>query len=83
MFNISNQFSQVGFHLGRPSRTSMEDVTVGKPSSHHGPKNTCQWAAYESSSPANHEFGFTAEQELIGQQMVSLCELMAPCGYIL
>ncbi|KAJ5946850.1 hypothetical protein N7454_003689 [Penicillium verhagenii] len=76
-------YSQLGFHLGRPFRTSMEDVTVGKPRQIVGPRGHCQWVPYDSSMLFGPNSGLLDSKEAIGQQLVSLCELMAPCGYIL
>ncbi|KAJ5939308.1 hypothetical protein N7466_002442 [Penicillium verhagenii] len=74
---------QLGFHLGRPFRTSMEDVTVGKPRQITGLRGHCQWVPYDSSTLFGPDSGLLDNKEAIGQQLVSLCELMAPCGYIL
>ncbi|KAJ5217927.1 uncharacterized protein N7498_000026 [Penicillium cinerascens] len=74
---------QLGFHLGRPFRTSMEDVTVGKPRQNAGSREHCRWKPCDSSSSASHGSGLLDSKDTISQQLVSLCELMAPCGYIL
>ncbi|KAJ5537792.1 hypothetical protein N7494_007271 [Penicillium frequentans] len=74
---------QLGFHLGRPSRTSMEDVTVRKPQAQAGQPGQHRWAPYETQGSYNSTAGLLDCTEAVSQQMVSLCELMAPCGYIL
>ncbi|KAJ6002758.1 hypothetical protein N7451_005305 [Penicillium sp. IBT 35674x] len=74
---------QLGFHLGRPSRTSMEDVTVRKPEAQVGQSGQYRWAPYEMQGSENSTAGLLDCTEAVSQQMVSLCELMAPCGYIL
>ncbi|GFF91717.1 hypothetical protein IFM61392_09414 [Aspergillus lentulus] len=74
---------QLGFHLGRPFRTSMEDVTVEKPRQKAGSRGHCGWIPGEPSSSASYNSGLLDIKDAISQQLVSLCELMAPCGYIL
>jgi hypothetical protein len=74
---------QLGFHLGRPFRTSMEDVTVEKPRQKAGSRGHCGWTPCEPSSSASHDSGLLDIKDAISQQLVSLCELMGPCGYIL
>lgn len=75
-------FSQLGFHLGRPFRTNMEDVTVGKPS-----QDCCnqsqEWIPYENPASLSQLFDGLDCTGLVSQQLVSLCEIMAPCGYVL
>ncbi|KAJ6023459.1 uncharacterized protein N7446_013821 [Penicillium canescens] len=66
--------------LSRPFRTSMEDVTIGKPRQCTGPRGQCRWTPYEPSS-VSHDSGLLDSKDAISQQLVSLCELMAPCGY--
>lgn len=78
-----NLFSHLGFHLGRPSRTSMEDVTVGKPHGQHSQLSQYRWAPYETQNRGNETTGLLDCTEAVSQQLVSLCELMVPCGYIL
>ncbi|KAJ5613821.1 hypothetical protein N7528_007475 [Penicillium herquei] len=73
----------LGFHLGRPFRTCMEDVTVGKPHGRVTKPNQYRWAPYENSSCGDETSGLHDCVEEVSQQLVSLCELMGPCGYIL
>ncbi|KAF7168738.1 hypothetical protein CNMCM5623_001644 [Aspergillus felis] len=70
-------------YLGRPFRTSMDDVTVGKPCQNAGSRGHFGWTPCEPSSSASHDSGLLDIKDVISQQLVSLCELMAPCGYIL
>ncbi|KAJ5683641.1 hypothetical protein N7462_006806 [Penicillium macrosclerotiorum] len=74
---------QLGFNLGRPSRTSMEDVTVRKPQGQVGQSEHYRWVPYEVQGDINSTTGLLDCTEAVSQQMVSLCELMVPCGYIL
>ncbi|KAJ5975042.1 hypothetical protein N7481_008749 [Penicillium waksmanii] len=73
---------QLGFHLGRPFRTNMDDVTVGKPS-----QDCCnqsqEWIPYEGPASLTQRFDGLDCTGLVSQQLVSLCEIMAPCGYVL
>jgi hypothetical protein len=75
-------FSQLGFHLGRPFRTNMDDVTVGKPS-----QDCCNqsqgWIPYENPASVIQRSDGHDCTGLVSQQLVSLCEIMAPCGYVL
>lgn len=73
----------MGFHLGRPFRTSMEDVTVSKPQDNVNQLGPDTWVPYEIRNPASETSGLLDCTEAVSQQLVSLCELMAPCGYIL
>ncbi|KAJ5761528.1 hypothetical protein N7533_003567 [Penicillium manginii] len=72
---------QLGFHLGRPFRTNMDDVTVGKPS-----QDCCNqsqgWIPYENPASVIQRSDGHDCTGLVSQQLVSLCEIMAPCGYI-
>jgi hypothetical protein len=61
----------------------MEDVTVRKPQGHVVQSEQYRWAPYEMENSANSTAGLLDCTEAVSQQMVSLCELMAPCGYIL
>ncbi|KAL2824866.1 fungal-specific transcription factor domain-containing protein [Aspergillus cavernicola] len=74
---------QVGFQLGRPFRTNMEDVTVSRPQGNADHWRNRGWVPYELSMSVAHGPGLLDCMEAICQQLVSLCELMAPCGYIL
>ncbi|GIK06090.1 hypothetical protein Aspvir_001733 [Aspergillus viridinutans] len=70
-------------YLSRPFRTSMEDVTVGKPCQNAGSRGHFEWTPCEPSSSASRDSGLLDIKDEISQQLISLCELMAPCGYIL
>jgi hypothetical protein len=61
----------------------MEDVTVEKPVQKAGSRGHCGWTPLERSSSASHDSGLLDVKDAISQQLVSLCELMGPCGYIL
>ncbi|GIJ90330.1 hypothetical protein Asppvi_009284 [Aspergillus pseudoviridinutans] len=61
----------------------MDDVTVGKPCQNAGSRGHFGWTSCEPSSSASHDSGLLDIKDAISQQLVSLCELMAPCGYIL
>lgn len=60
----------------------MEDVTVGKPRQDPASREHRQWTPHESISASTGP-GLLDSQDIISQRLVSLCELMAPCGYIL
>lgn len=82
--SLSNStYSLLGFYLGRPCRTNMEDVTVGKPDHQANHWGTGKWAPYASPSSFDPEAGLLDCMEAVIQQQVTLCELMTPCGYIL
>ncbi|KAJ5109655.1 hypothetical protein N7532_002300 [Penicillium argentinense] len=72
---------QLGFHLGRPFRTNMDDVTVGKPIP--SSITSYNWILYESPASLDHTSDGIDCTKLVSQQLVSLCEIMAPCGYVL
>ncbi|KAJ9197338.1 transcriptional regulator family: Fungal Specific TF [Paecilomyces variotii] len=74
---------QLGFHLGRPFRTSMEDVTVGKPHDQGNTLRPSRWIPYGLQDTTTGASGFLDCTEAVSRQLISLCELMAPCGYIL
>lgn len=61
----------------------MEDVTVGKPKGNADDLGRRSWAPYEVPHPASNGPGLLDCTEAVSRQLVSLCELMAPCGYIL
>lgn len=61
----------------------MEDVTVGKPLDQVNQLSPYRWAPYENSNTASETSGLPDCTEAVSQQLVSLCEIMAPCGYIL
>lgn len=73
----------LGFSLGRPCRTNMEDVTVGKPDHHASQWASAKWAPYIFPNSVDVDAGLLDYTEAVSQQQVALCELMAPCGYIL
>ncbi|KAJ5091159.1 hypothetical protein NUU61_006029 [Penicillium alfredii] len=72
---------QLGFYLGRPFRTNMEDVTVGKPSDQVNEQEPRRWVPYIL--PAVNSSELPDCTETVSQHLVSLCDLMAPCGYFL
>lgn len=74
--------SNVGFYLGRPFYTNMEDVTVGKPNGdvHREPR---KWIPYDPPNSDHSDEGLLDSMEEVTRQEVFLCELMARCGYIL
>ncbi|KAJ5448256.1 Transcription factor [Penicillium cf. griseofulvum] len=73
----------VGFYLGRPFYTNMEDVTVNKPNNDVDHRKPCKWTPYASPIPFNDNSELFDSVGAVSQQEVSLCELMAPCGYFL
>ncbi|KGO47086.1 Transcription factor, fungi [Penicillium expansum] len=73
----------VGFYLGRPFYTNMEDVTVKKPNNDVQYRKPCKWTPYASPIPFEHDSELFDYVGAVSQQEVSLCELMAPCGYFL
>jgi hypothetical protein len=82
MLYSDKAFSQLGFHLGRPFRTNMEDVTVGKPSGNATHQEPGKWVPYVS--PDSYVgSGVSDCMEAVCEEQIMLCEIMAPCGYIL
>ncbi|KAL5343017.1 fungal-specific transcription factor domain-containing protein [Aspergillus crustosus] len=75
--------SQLGFHLGRPFRTNMDDVTVGKPNHNNSQREPNLWAPYVTSNSLHFECGLPDCMSEVCEEQVILCEIMAPCGYIL
>ncbi|KAJ5503526.1 transcriptional regulator family: Fungal Specific TF, partial [Penicillium fimorum] len=73
----------VGFYLGRPFYTNMEDVTVKKPNNDVDYREPCKWTPYASPIPFDDDSELFDFIGAVSQQEVSLCELMAPCGYFL
>lgn len=69
------------FHLGRPFRINMEDVTVAKPSGM--PRSVTQWIPYTSPSSVEDETILTDCTQELHRQRVLLVEIMAPLGYAL
>lgn len=80
--NLLNS-SLVGFYLGRPFYTNMEDVTVKKPNDDVDYRAPCKWTPYASSIPFDNNSELYDCVGAVSRQEVSLCELMAPCGYFL
>lgn len=80
---MRRKYSNVGFYLGRPFYTNMEDVTVGKPNSDANDREPRKWIPYESPNSSNSDEALSDSMEEVTRQEVSLCELMARCGYIL
>ncbi|KAJ5170248.1 transcriptional regulator family: Fungal Specific TF [Penicillium coprophilum] len=73
----------VGFYLGRPFYTNMEDVTVKKPNNDVDHREPCKWTPYASPIPFDDNSELLDCMGAVSQQEVTLCELMAPCGYFL
>ncbi|KAJ5347505.1 transcriptional regulator family: Fungal Specific TF [Penicillium brevicompactum] len=73
----------VGFYLGRPFYTNMEDVTVKKPDDKIQHQQSHNWTPYGSPIPFADSLETGDCIELVSRQEVLLCELMAPCGYFL
>ncbi|KAL4909505.1 hypothetical protein BDW74DRAFT_174707 [Aspergillus multicolor] len=71
---------QLSFHLGRPFRTNMEDVTVGKPASNTHRQEQARWMPYVSVSSIYAGTGVPDCMEAICEEQVTLCETMAPMG---
>ncbi|KAL4778593.1 fungal-specific transcription factor domain-containing protein [Aspergillus varians] len=71
---------QLGFYLGRPFRTNMEDVTVGKPTSNASQRESDTWFPYVSPGPAYAGSGVPDCMESVSEEQVNLCRIMAPCG---
>ncbi|KAL4950635.1 fungal-specific transcription factor domain-containing protein [Aspergillus filifer] len=71
---------QLGFHLGRPFRTNMEDVTVGKPTSNAVRRDNDRWVPYVSPGSVYAGSGVSDCREAVAEEQVYLCEIMAPCG---
>ncbi|KAL4734497.1 hypothetical protein BDV11DRAFT_212720 [Aspergillus similis] len=71
---------QLGFHLGRPFRTNMEDVTVGKPTASARQQELNRWMPYTSARSVSAEIGVPDNMEAVCEEQVNLCEIMAPIG---
>ncbi|BCS20232.1 uncharacterized protein APUU_20664S [Aspergillus puulaauensis] len=71
---------QLGFHLGRPFRTNMEDVTVGKPTKNTHRRGSDRWAPYVSPGSVYAGRGAPDCMESVCEEQINLCEIMAPCG---
>ncbi|KAL4928755.1 transcription factor domain-containing protein [Aspergillus undulatus] len=71
---------QLGFHLGRPFRTNMEDVTVDKPASNATRREHDRWTPYASPDSIYTSPGVPDCMEAVCEEQVNLCEIMAPCG---
>ncbi|KAL4991235.1 fungal-specific transcription factor domain-containing protein [Aspergillus falconensis] len=70
---------QLGFHLGRPFRTNMEDVTVGKPTASPHRRKQDRWIPYTAGSGYAGP-GVPDSMEAVCEGQVNLCEIMAPIG---
>jgi hypothetical protein len=75
--------SLVGFYLGRPFYTNMEDVTVNKPNSNTCRQELPRWTPYACSISIGSNYELVDLVEAVSEQEISLCEIMAPCGYFL
>jgi hypothetical protein len=75
-------YSELGFHLGRPFRTNMEDVTV-KPNSGTGRHQQGKWVPYVSLNSVHTGSGMPDCLDAVREGQITLCEIMAPCGYLL
>ncbi|KAL3487352.1 fungal-specific transcription factor domain-containing protein [Aspergillus germanicus] len=73
---------ELGFHLGRPFRTNMEDVTV-KPNSGTGRHQQGEWVPYASLNAIHTGSGMPDCVDAVREGQITLCEIMAPCGYLL
>ncbi|KAL3456563.1 hypothetical protein BJX64DRAFT_296570 [Aspergillus heterothallicus] len=73
---------ELGFHLGRPFRTNMEDVTV-KPKGKADQYQHGRWAPYESLNSTYASSGVPEYMDALCEGHITLCEIMAPCGYVL
>ncbi|KAL2810101.1 hypothetical protein BJX63DRAFT_444874 [Aspergillus granulosus] len=73
---------ELGFHLGRPFRTNMEDVTV-KPNHMAGPHQHSKWVPYVSLGSSYAGSGVLDCMDAVREGQITLCRIMAPCGYIL
>ena len=60
----------------------MDDVTVGKPSQTPSAASY-KWLPYEGPRSLEQAFSTFNNIEHVSEQLVSLCEIMAPCGYVL
>ncbi|CAI7621765.1 unnamed protein product [Penicillium glandicola] len=61
----------------------MEDVTVNKPSNDVDYREPSKWTPYASPIPFDNTSGLFDYVGAVSQHEISLCELMAPCGYYL
>ncbi|KAL5003089.1 fungal-specific transcription factor domain-containing protein [Aspergillus recurvatus] len=71
---------QLGFHVGRPFRTNMEDVTVGKPTANTHRREQDRWMPYTSAGSVYAGVGVPDIMEAVCEEQVNLCEIMAPIG---
>ncbi|KAL4800910.1 fungal-specific transcription factor domain-containing protein [Aspergillus venezuelensis] len=71
---------QLGFYLGRPFQTNMEDVTVGKPTCNAVQRDKDKWIPYVAPGSAYARSGVPDCMEAVAEEQVYLCEVMAPCG---
>ncbi|KAF4551905.1 Fungal specific transcription factor domain-containing protein 29 [Elsinoe fawcettii] len=80
-WSICTADQALGFQLGRPTRISMEDVTVAQPGWQGKPADA---ASLVEGTDARAGVMTTLDVgEFVQQQRVMLCEIMASCGYIL
>ncbi|KAL4754331.1 hypothetical protein BDW72DRAFT_190193 [Aspergillus terricola var. indicus] len=71
---------QLGFHLGRPFRTNMEDVTVGKLTARTRQQEQNRWMPYTSAGSISTGIGVPDNMEAVCEEQVNLCEIMVPIG---
>ncbi|KAL3437522.1 hypothetical protein BDV09DRAFT_201792 [Aspergillus tetrazonus] len=71
---------QLGFYLGRPFRTNMDDVTVGKLTARARQEEQNRWMPYTSAGPVCAEIGVPDNMEAVCEEQINLCEIMAPIG---
>ncbi|KAL4819520.1 fungal-specific transcription factor domain-containing protein [Aspergillus spinulosporus] len=71
---------QLGFYLGRPFRTNMEDVTVGKLTARTRQQEQNRWMPYTSAGSVSAEIGVPDNMEAVCEEQINLCEIMAPIG---
>ncbi|OQD84434.1 hypothetical protein PENANT_c013G00053 [Penicillium antarcticum] len=73
----------VGFNLGRPFYTNMGNVTVKKPNTDTCRQEPSKWRPYACPISFGNKYESIDLVEAVSEQEVSLCEVMAPCGYFL
>ncbi|KAL6236668.1 hypothetical protein BDW75DRAFT_239029 [Aspergillus navahoensis] len=71
---------QLGFYLGRPFRTNMEDVTVDKPIANTYQRGQDRWMPYTSADSVYAGSGVPDSMEAVCEEQVNLCEIMTPIG---
>ncbi|KAH8648492.1 fungal-specific transcription factor domain-containing protein [Xylariales sp. PMI_506] len=71
-----------GFHLGRPSRVNMQDVTVNKPEGLSQSKPAGRWTPYVSSNYLPRDVAPLQDDiDELSRHRAILWEIMAPIGY--